>query len=57
MLMRIQISSTDSAGHTEMHPIDVEAEMPDMGIGLLMTGNKRCWLLIKRPSARRSSSI
>ena len=31
MLMRIQISLTDSAGHTEMHPIDVEAEMPEMG--------------------------
>ncbi len=31
MLMRIQISLTDSEGHTEMHPIDVEAEMPEMG--------------------------
>ena len=31
MNMRIQISLTDSDGHTEMHPIDFEAEMPEMG--------------------------
>ena len=31
MHMRIHISLTDSEGHTEMHPIDVEAEMPEMG--------------------------
>ncbi len=31
MHMRIHISLTDSEGHTEMHPIEVEAEMPEMG--------------------------
>ena len=31
MHMRIQISLTDQDGHTEMHPIDFEAEMPEMG--------------------------
>ncbi len=31
MNMRIPISRTDADGHTEMYPIDFEAELPEVG--------------------------
>ena len=47
MLMRIQISLTDSEGHTEMHPIDVEAEMPEMGDRIIDDGEQAVLALNK----------
>ena len=47
MLMRIQISLTDSDGHTEMHPIDFEAEMPEMGDRIIDDGEQAVLALNK----------
>ena len=47
MNMRIQISLTDSDGHTEMHPIDFEAEMPEMGDRIIDDGEQAVLALNK----------
>lgn len=53
MNMRIQITITDKHGNAEVHPIDVEAEMPEAGT-LVIDEVEQAVLALNRGAIRQA---